>query len=155
MENRRVGGWQFIVCSRTPYGLRPTAYCLLLCCLLSCSRNDAKFQQYYSQGEELYVKHCSNCHQKSGKGLGLVYPPLGPSDYMEKNFDDVLCIMKQGKKGLLAVNGKDFNQPMPGVRSLTELEIAEIASYIYNTWGHERGMVGVEEVTNALQKCSP
>jgi len=85
----------------------------------------------------------------------LVYPPLGPSDFMENNFDNVLCQMKYGKKGPLIVNGKEFNQPMPGVRSLTELEIAEIATYIYNTWGHERGMVDVAEVAGALKKCSP
>jgi len=85
----------------------------------------------------------------------LVYPPLGPSDYMEENFDNVLCQMKYGKKGSLLVNGKDFNQPMPGVRSLTELEVAEIATYIYNTWGHERGMVDVETVAHAMEKCNP
>jgi len=135
------------------YCLLPFAYCLLL--LLGCSRTDAKFQQYYVQGEQLYIKHCSNCHQKSGKGLGLLYPPLGPSDYMEKNFNDVLCQMKYGRKGFLSVNGQDFNQPMPGVRSLTELEIAEVATYVYNTWGHDRGMVEVAEVKQALDKCSP
>ena len=152
MDNRSVDGWRFIKSGGIPSCLLPTAYCLLL---LSCSRNDAKFQQYYVQGEELYIRHCSNCHQKSGTGLGLVYPPLGPSDYMEENFDNVLCQMKYGKKGSLLVNGKDFNQPMPGVRSLTELEVAEIATYIYNTWGHDRGMVDVETVAGAMKKCSP
>src|SRR5882672_9894998 len=137
-NSREVGSRQWAVGSWMLNCLLLTAYCLL-----SCSGTDAKFQQYYVQGEELYIKHCSNCHQKSGKGLGLVYPPLGPSDYMEKNFDDVLCQMKYGRKGFLSVNGKDFNQPMPGVRSLTELEIAEVATYIYNTWGHDRGMVEV------------
>jgi len=150
-ENKRGVGAHYL--NRVVHCLLAFGYCLLL--LLACSNTDAKFQQYYVQGEQLYIKHCSNCHQKSGKGLGLLYPPLGPSDYMEKNFDDVLCQMKYGKKGFLSVNGKDFNQPMPGVRSLTELEIAEVATYIYNTWGHDRGMVEVVEVTTAVEKCSP
>ena len=30
-----------------------------------------KFEQYYVQGEQLYLKNCSNCHQKTGTGLGL------------------------------------------------------------------------------------
>ncbi len=103
-NSREVGSRQWAVGSWMLNCLLLTAYCLL-----SCSGTDAKFQQYYVQGEELYIKHCSNCHQKSGKGLGLVYPPLGPSDFMESNFDNVLCQMKYGKKGPLIVNGKEFN----------------------------------------------
>ena len=125
----------------------------------SCNRSNSsqsvKFQQYYVQGELLYVKHCSNCHQKTGTGLGLVYPPLNPSDYLEKNFEDILCQMKYGKKGEMIVNGNSFNQPMPGLRSLTELEIAEIATYIYNTWGHQRELVEPTQVRQALEKCAP
>ncbi len=54
---------------------------------------NVEFEQYYNQGEVLYTTHCSNCHQKDGKGLGLLYPPLDKSDFMEQNFDEVLCIM--------------------------------------------------------------
>lgn len=129
--------------------------CLLLfCCVLTgCNRQDQKFKQYLVEGEVLYGKYCSNCHQKNGKGLGLVYPPLAPSDFMDNNFADVICLMKKGRTGEMTVNGQSFNQPMPGVPSLTELELAEIATYVYNSWGHERGLVDVKEVGDALKPC--
>lgn len=113
-----------------------------------------KFTQYYNQGETLYQKNCSNCHQKDGVGLGRVYPPLATSDYMEKNFNDVICLIRHGKKGELMVNGKNYNQPMPGVPSLTDLEIAEIATYIYNTWGRNEGIVEVRKVSSILATCN-
>ena len=116
--------------------------------------SSVKFKQYYVKGEELYLKHCSNCHQGTGTGLGLVYPPLHTSDYMEKNFESVLCLMKHGMKGEVIVNGKSFSQPMPGVSTLTNLEIAEIASYIYNTWDHQRGLIDVTEVSRVMDSCS-
>jgi Cytochrome c, mono- and diheme variants len=119
----------------------------------SSSGRSVKFDQYYVQGEMLYVKHCSNCHQKNGAGLGLVYPPLDKSDYMDNNFEAVVCIMKYGTKGEVTVNGKIYNQPMPGVPSLTELEIAEIATYIYNTWNHSKGIIETPKVSEALAKC--
>ncbi|NOT74638.1 MAG: cytochrome c [Cyclobacteriaceae bacterium] len=125
----------------------------LLVFITSCSDADSKFKQYFVEGEQLYLNNCSNCHHKDGKGLGLVYPPLSPSDYMDKNFDEVLCMMKNGKTGEMIVNGKSYHQPMPGVTELTELEIAEIATYIYNSWGHEKGMIEIKQVTNALQAC--
>jgi cytochrome c551 len=135
------------------------AFCYLLCaCTPSSDKNphssSAKFTQYYNQGEQLYLKNCSNCHQKNGTGLGRLYPPLQASDFVDKNFTDVICIMRNGKKGKLIVNGKDFNQTMRGVASLTDLEIAEIATYIYNTWGNQRGIVNVKEATEILKNCA-
>jgi cytochrome c551 len=135
--------------------LLPIAYCLLL---LACGESKTKdtspkFTQYYNQGERLYATHCSNCHQKNGKGLGRLYPPLDSSDFMTNNFNEVICLMENGKSGSLIVNGVEFNQPMPGIPTLSDLEVAQIATYIYNTWTHGRGMVDVKEVSVILQKC--
>ncbi len=124
--------------------------------LMACGQGtvkDTKFQQYYVQGQQLYIKNCSNCHQKNGSGLGLVYPPINNSDFMDQNVDAVFCIMKYGKEGEMIVNGKKFNKPMKGIASLTELEIAEIATYIYNTWDHQEGMIEIARVTTELNKC--
>jgi len=141
-----------------------SAFCFLLFafCLISCStRKDtessdtgsAKFQQYYLQGQTLYLNHCSNCHQKNGTGLGRVYPPLHESDFMDNHFEEVICLMRHGKKGEIIVNGKSYIQGMPGIPALTDLEIAEIATYIYNTWRHSRGIVEVKEVSQVLNSC--
>ncbi|MCU0355937.1 MAG: cytochrome c [Cyclobacteriaceae bacterium] len=113
-----------------------------------------KFTNYFRQGEQLYVNHCSNCHQINGTGLGRVYPPLSQSDYMQENFESVLCLMRHGIEGELMVNGKQYNQPMPGIPTLTDLEIAEIATYIYNTWGNSRGIIDVKDAERILQGCN-
>lgn len=126
---------------------------ILLFFVFQCTPGDPKFQQYYVEGEQLYLKNCSNCHHKDGKGLGLVYPPLSPSDFLDGNFDEVICMVKNGKTGEMIVNGKTFNQPMPGIPRLTELEIAEIATYIYNSWGNEKGLITVDQVTKSLRSC--
>lgn len=150
-------GTKKIVISSTNFLL--FAFCLLL---LSCtthsekkSESSPKFTQYYNQGEQLYLENCSNCHQKDGTGLGRVYPPLKNSDYMQNNFQEVICLMRFGKQGELIVNGLSFNQNMPGIPTLTDLEIAEIATYIYNSWQHQRGMIEVKEVSNILEHCPP
>lgn len=61
--------------------------------------------------------------------------------------------MKHGMEGEVTVNGKSFSQPMPGVSTLTNLEIAEIATYIYNMWDHQRGLVDVTEVSQVMDLC--
>jgi mono/diheme cytochrome c family protein len=133
----------------------------LVACIVSCSPPNSsntsnaspKFQQYYIQGEKLYNTHCSNCHQFNGKGLGRVYPPIDSSDYMTENVEEVICLIKHGKDGELLVNGKLYNQRMPGVETLTPLEIAEISTYIYNTWSNDHGLIDVKQVELVLQDC--
>jgi cytochrome c551 len=132
---------------------------VLLVIFSACSNkkgehSSVKFEQYYVQGQELYLKHCANCHQPEGTGLGLVFPPLNQSDFMENNFEKVLCIMKYGLQGEVTVNGNTYNQAMPGVPSLTDLEIAEIATYIYNSWEHKRGIVEVSAVSKVISNCN-
>lgn len=123
--------------------------------IMCCSGNSAntKFQQYYVQGELLYLKHCSNCHQANGKGLGRIYPPLDTSDYMNEHFAEVICLIRNGKQGEIVVNGTQYVQAMPGIPTLTDIEIAEIATYVYNTWSHKRGLVDVSTVTTTLNAC--
>ena len=117
------------------------------------SDSSTKFEQYYVQGQQLYIKNCSNCHQQDGTGLGLLYPPVSQSDFLQTNFEAVICLLRYGKKGELIVNGKSFNKEMPGIPTLTDLEISEIATYIYNSWNNERGIIDVTDVTKILATC--
>lgn len=112
-----------------------------------------KFDQYYVKGEQLYIANCSNCHQKTGTGLGLVYPPLNKSDFIDNNMNEVLCLIRNGKSGELAVNGKIYNQAMPPNPNLTDLDIAEIATYIYNSWERKKGIIEVTRVSSVLNEC--
>lgn len=132
-----VAAWVFLVaCTSKPSG-----------------ENSPKFEQYFIQGKQLYLTHCSNCHQEDGRGLGLLYPPLDTSDYMQNHLEDVLCLIRNGKRDALMVNGESYNQVMPGIPNLSDLEIAEIATYIYNSWSHQRGLVDVKLASKILATC--
>jgi cytochrome c551 len=133
----------------------------LLLCVLACGEkkevhptmNSPKAKQYYIQGEQLYNKHCSNCHQKNGKGLGLVYPPVDESDFVDNHLERVICLIRYGIEGEIVVNGKTYNKPMPPMSNPNDLEIAEIATYIYNTWGRKHGLIDTHEVNAILKNC--
>ena len=113
-----------------------------------------KLHQYIVSGRQLYTRHCSNCHQQEGQGLAKLYPPLDRSDFVDNHLGRVICIMKHGIEGEIVVNGVTYNQPMPAIPELTHLEIAEIATYIYNSWGREQGLVDVKTVGKVLESCS-
>lgn len=72
---------------------------------------------------------------------------------MNDHYTDVICLIRNGISGEIKVNGAVYNQPMPGVATLTDLEVAEIATYIYNTWTHKRGLIEVTAVSPILSEC--
>jgi len=125
----------------------------LLILIFSCRQKQVIWQQYMAQGESLYNKNCSNCHQKEGTGLGKLYPPLQGSDYLAGNLPTVLCMMKYGNTSQLTVNGVYYNMKMKGNPTLTDLELAEIATYVYNRWGGREEIVSTDSVTRVIDHC--
>ena len=112
------------------------------------------YEQYMVQGQQLYRTHCSNCHQEEGTGLGKLIPPLAQSDYLLADVDRTLCLIKNGLQGEIIVNGQSYKQPMPANETLRAIEIAQIATYIYNHWGHAQGYIPVKQVSGTLEQCA-
>jgi cytochrome c551 len=136
--------------------LNRTAIILLAFGSFSVSCQNAEqlaFTQYRVQGERLYQQHCSNCHQPKGKGLARLYPPVAPSDYLRNNFEKIICGMKFGMEGEIIVNGVMYNQRMPGVAALTDMEVAQIATYIYFLDSGNKKRITTTEVSAILGRC--
>lgn len=129
------------------------AAALLSLGLSSCqSEEEIKRQKYITEGLLLYKTYCANCHQVKGQGVAALYPPLAGSDYL-KNKDSVICLIKYGLQGPIVVNGKRYNRPMPAQLQLSDLEVAEITTYIYNEWGGETKLTSVTAVSPVLKQC--
>ena len=116
------------------------------------SRTEIRLKQYQVQGAKLYSAYCANCHQQDGKGLASLYPPLAASDYLLENLPRAACIIKNGQAKEIEVNGVKYNQMMPG-NPISNLEIAEVLTFIGNAWGNEVGLIGVKEVDKWIEEC--
>ncbi len=112
-----------------------------------------KYRQYLVEGKRLYTEHCSNCHLENGTGLRRLYPPLKDSDWYKKEPENIACIIKNGQTGEVIVNGVVFNQPMPENPRLTNLEIAEIMTYVYREWGKKKYLFSHVEIDEFLENC--
>jgi cytochrome c551 len=121
--------------------------------LASCqSKEQIKLDQYFVNGKNIYEANCANCHQKDGKGLANLYPPIDGADFL-KNKEEVICIIKNGVSGEMIVNGKKYNQQMPANPQLYDLDIASLTTYIYNQWGNEKKITEPDSVKKILEKC--
>ena len=131
-----------------------TGISFLLCLLVyACqSEGSIEFARYYTGGAVVYQEHCQNCHGTKGEGLGALIPPLTDSVYLKKNLSKLPCLLKNGIKGRLTINNKPFDGQMPAT-NLTPMEIAQVISYVDNSFGNKLGVVTVDDAGNALAKC--
>lgn len=97
-------------------------------------------------GALLYSGTCSVCHQPDGVGMPNVFPPLAGSDYLMANKLRSVEIVLNGLTGPLTVSGAQFNSVMPPMSQLTDDEVANILTYVRNSWGNQGEAVTKEEV---------
>jgi len=109
-------------------------------------------QRYIVAGERLYETHCAACHMPDGSGFKKLYPPLTGHNFLTEQFEKSICTIRFGSADSLTINGVQYTLPMPDLK-LTDLEVAEIATYLYNNWGLERGMIDVAEVGRIVEEC--
>jgi nitrite reductase (NO-forming) len=103
-------------------------------------------------GESLFRGTCSVCHQHHGNGLPNVFPPLAKSDFLMANKQRSIEIVLKGLTGPVTVNGTQFNSVMPPMSQLRDDEVANILTYVRNSWGNKGEAVSAAEVTATRAK---
>ena len=100
-------------------------------------------------GEKIYQTYCSACHQATGQGLAGAFPPLAGSDYLLADKSRAINVVLGGLKGEITVNGKTFNAVMPNLSYLKDEEVANVVTYVMNSWGNQGFVVSSAEVAAA------
>jgi nitrite reductase (NO-forming) len=100
-------------------------------------------------GAVLFNGTCSVCHQSSGAGLPNVFPPLAKSDFLMADKQRSIGIVLNGLTGPVTVNGAQFNSVMPPMSQLDDYDLANILTYVRNSFGNQGEAVTGEEVAKA------
>ena len=105
-------------------------------------------EQSITDGEEIYLDFCIQCHLDNGEGVSGVFPPLAKSDYLINNLEMSIRGLKYGLSGPIVVNGEQYNGIMQN-QGLDDVEIADVMNYILNNWGNEfNQVITAEQVDN-------
>lgn len=128
--------------------------CLLITVLLySCQSEDQlEFNRYYSAGRVIYQNKCQNCHGANGEGLQTLIPPLTDSVYLKANKTVLACNIKYGLKGKIALSNRSFDGEMPA-NDFAPIEIAEVLTYITNSFGNKAGTMTSQQIETDLKNC--
>jgi nitrite reductase (NO-forming) len=105
-------------------------------------------------GEQLFAGTCSVCHQANGAGLPGVFPPLAKSDFLAADPKRAMNIVLKGLNGKVTVNGQEYNSVMPPMSQLNDDEVANILTYVLNSWGNAGGQISAAEVKAARAQAT-
>ncbi len=101
-------------------------------------------------GRNLFGMHCAACHQAEGQGISGAFPPLAASDYLATDgIDMVIQTVVNGLSGPVTVNGVEYNSVMPPLPYLGDAEVADIATFVMNSWGNPGGEATPAQVAAA------
>ncbi|WP_447736766.1 copper-containing nitrite reductase [Rhodanobacter soli] len=106
-------------------------------------------------GKQLFTGTCSVCHQANGEGLANVFPPLAKSDFLAADPKRAMTIVTHGLTGKITVNGHEYDSVMPPMSQLNDDEVANILTYVLNSWDNPGGQISKEEVAKARAAAAP
>ena len=98
------------------------------------------------KGKQVFMQTCFVCHGVDGKGIPNQIPPLAASDYLMADQERAIRTVLQGLTGEVTVNGKQYNGTMVPLNNLSDDEIANVLTYVKNSWGNTAPAVKNETV---------
>lgn len=108
-------------------------------------KGEKSLTQKIADGKSLYNKTCFACHQANGEGIPNAFPPLAKSDYLNADVKRSISAVVKGLSGEIKVNGTTYNSVMTK-QNLTDVEVADVLTYVYSTWGNNKTNVKVSTV---------
>jgi mono/diheme cytochrome c family protein len=98
-------------------------------------------------GARLYAEQCVGCHQTNGEGVPRAYPALArnPGVIMGSTINAVRAVLNGGLPPGTAGNPRPFGMP-PFAQKLSDDQIAEVLTFVRNSWGNHAPAVSGAEV---------
>ncbi len=99
-----------------------------------------------TRGAVVYKNVCITCHQADGGGVQNMNPPLIKTEYVLGDKTRLSHIVLAGLAEPIEINGDDYKQHMPAQNYLTDQQIADVLTYVRNSFGNKASAVKVAEV---------
>ena len=99
-----------------------------------------------ARGSVVYKNVCLTCHQADGGGVQRLNPPLIKTDYVLGDKKRLIGIVLRGLKGPNEIDGETYTQNMPAQAYLTDLNVADVLTYVRNNFGNKASSISADEV---------
>jgi mono/diheme cytochrome c family protein len=107
------------------------------------------------RGAAIYSDACASCHLENGVGQPRYFPPLGPNAMLQQADPIGLehLILAGGRIGTSPTRPSPMTMPSFAWK-LTDQEVADVSTFIRNSWGNQAAAVSVSDVRTARKKLN-
>ncbi|MEJ7913939.1 MAG: cytochrome c, partial [Chitinophagaceae bacterium] len=114
--------------------------------------NQGALMASIKRGSLVYEQSCVTCHQANGAGVPNLNPPLAKTTWVSGDKNRLIKILLQGLSDEIEVNGEVYQNVMPPHNFLTDQQIADVLTYVRNSFGNKSAAVTVAEVKTSRAK---
>lgn len=104
------------------------------------------------RGSLVYTQFCLTCHQANGGGVPNMNPPLIKTKWVLGDKKELIKVVLLGLSGEIEVNEDIYQNTMPPHAFLTDQQIADVLTYVRNSFGNKAASVTVAEVKGLRTK---
>lgn len=97
-------------------------------------------------GSKVYAVYCAACHQRNGRGDSQRFPPLAESEWVLGDKTRLIEVLLKGLEGPIEVKGQSYNNVMPQHDFLKDEDIAEVLTFVRQSFGNSASAISVDEV---------
>jgi mono/diheme cytochrome c family protein len=107
------------------------------------------------RGAEIYSDACASCHLENGVGQPRYFPPLGPNAMLQQADPIGLehLILAGARIGTTPIRPSPLTMPSFAWK-LSDQEIADVSTFIRNSWGNRAASVSAADVQSARKKLN-
>lgn len=119
---------------------------MLVVYLLAQKAQPAATKASIVRGKAVYDKWCMACHQKDGGGVQRLNPPLTKTTYVLGDKTRLTRIVLKGMNEAIEIDGEEYTNAMAPFPHLKDQEVADVLTYIRNSFGNRASAVTAAEV---------
>jgi mono/diheme cytochrome c family protein len=98
------------------------------------------------RGKKVYDTYCLTCHQMDGAGVPRMNPPLIKTTYVLGDKKRLINIILKGFNESVEINGDYYDNPMPAQPQLNDQQIADVLTYVRNSFSNKASLITAAEV---------
>jgi mono/diheme cytochrome c family protein len=107
-----------------------------------------------TRGKQVYLEQCLACHQADAGGVPGMNPPLIKTKQILGEKTALIKIVLNGMQGV-QIDGEDYHGVMAPHPDLTDQQIADVLTYVRNSFGNKASAVTAAQVKNVRATNKP
>jgi mono/diheme cytochrome c family protein len=117
-------------------------------------KSSSNIKASLERGKVAFEQYCLACHQADGSGVQRLNPPLIQTKWVLGEKPTLINVVLKGLDEEIEVEGETYANTMPPLTHLTDQEIADVLTYVRNSFTNKASAVTPAEVKAERSKLT-